>query len=758
MTNPLYESFLTIDSISNIRRHLAAAIPTSDQILLLGPPYKVPKDSTFQSDDVLNSLHLGDLEDTNAEGVLSTTEGSGARRLFLFSKRALSEQAPDTPTCHLEPMTLRLPIEPGQCPLHFGEPSSSPLHLALQVYERRFMLNLDGGRVLADGADLRLSACQTCVSEQAIMARALRAAVSNLSVHFNGTLRLRSEFTAEFQAQMSTHGSLLTRFESILASLANMPLHMSLISIARASGRVMETLLDTVPVERERSWASQCRTSHQRLLAMFADLDVSFSVMGTTASREEAAKLDLQCEYAIKTLWREIETTGQQSRDRQAQRLDKLTSYHSQVVKVVMDTIAGVGTQDAFATLESMSKSSQDILPAMIADDEEFARLMQKVAVAKTEAMKRMKARLREVSVSQSAIQRVTSSVTVLREALSQHSENMGHLEHVAELPESYRDFLSELRRRRAYGAAVTSSSTAMMDRLATMRGDEVKAREKFLRGSGRHLMPPFFEIFAPTLATPPPLFTPQLPAMVEMDTLPEISHSEIVGCSSSDAHMQGGGVSSASSLTAASQPLADDIMTPDNLNIREQLIVSADDQIGEDLIIEPSGGAAADAERKTLAYENAVLRQTLEKIGQKIPRIYIEGKDENDQREKELANLRKELEETKQRESIVHEMLTKQTASKLSDKISHSSFVLGDVVLFMPTGPDKHTYMAFHTNCPYRYLSTENISGTPDYVLGRIVFQEKLVAGALGSETNPFGLNVGTKFWIITVEVLTQK
>ena len=405
-----------------------------------------------------------------------------------------------------------------------------------------------------------------------------------------------------------------------------------------------------------------------------------------------------------------------------------------------------------------MSKSSQDILPAMIADDEEFARLMQKVAVAKTEAMKRMKARLREVSVSQSAIQRVTSSVTVLREALSQHSENMGHLEHVAELPESYRDFLSELRRRRAYGAAVTSSSTAMMDRLATMRGDEVKAREKFLRGSGRHLMPPFFEIFAPTLATPPPLFTPQLPAMVEMDTLPEISHSEIVGCSSSDAHMQGGGVSSASSLTAASQPLADDIMTPDNLNIREQLIVSADDQIGEDLIIEPSGGAAADAERKTLAYENAVLRQTLEKIGQKIPRIYIEGKDENDQREKELANLRKELEETKQRESIVHEMLTKQTASKLSDKISHSSFVLGDVVLFMPTGPDKHTYMAFHTNCPYRYLSTENISGTPDYVLGRIVFQEKLVAGALGSETNPFGLNVGTKFWIITVEVLTQK
>merc|ERR1712176_19148 len=77
----------------------------------------------------------------------------------------------------------------------------------------------------------------------------------------------------------------------------------------------------------------------------------------------------------------------------------------------------------------------------------------------------------------------------------------------------SYRDFLFELRRRRAYGQAVTSNSTAMFERLAVMRADEVKAREKFLRGPGRHLMPPFFEIFVPTLATPPPLFTPQLPA-----------------------------------------------------------------------------------------------------------------------------------------------------------------------------------------------------------------------------------------------------
>ncbi len=266
--------FFFLLSVANIRRHLAAAVPQSDQILLLGPPYKVPKDSTLQSEEVLNSLRLGDLEDdpsaSATKSILSTTERTGARRLFLFSKQALSENAPDPPPCQLEPMTLTLPNEPGPSPL---PPSQSPLHQALEVYERRFMLHLCQGRVLADGADMRLSSCRTCVLEQAVMARALRAAVSNLSVHLNGTLRTRSDLTSAFQTKTSGHAALLQRFESILSSLDGIPLHPALVSVARSQGRVMETLLDTVPVERERAWANQCQTSHQRLMAMFGELN-----------------------------------------------------------------------------------------------------------------------------------------------------------------------------------------------------------------------------------------------------------------------------------------------------------------------------------------------------------------------------------------------------------------------------------------------------------------------------------------------------
>jgi hypothetical protein len=77
-----------------------------------------------------------------------------------------------------------------------------------------------------------------------------------------------------------------------------------------------------------------------------------------------------------------------------------------------------------------------------------------------------------------------------------------------------------------------------------------------------------------------------------------------------------------------------------------------------------------------------------------------------------------------------------------------------------MPTGrgrEGKRIYLAFHSGCPHRYLSPDCINGTPDFVLGRIVFQEEFVAGALDTDTNPFGLQAGTKYWILTAETLKR-
>jgi hypothetical protein len=660
--------------------------------------------------------------------------------------------------------------------------ASQPLHQALSAYERQFMLYLCQGRVLADAADLRLRACKQCVQEQAVIARALRAAVSNLSDHFNAAARTRSEFTSLFQTKIAAHTMILQRFESILTGLGSVPLHPSLVAIARGSGRIMESLLDTVPVERERAWAQQCQTSHDRLMTLFAELDTAFGNLGTPASREEETRQDLAAEENIQQLSDQVQDMVQGIRDRQAHRLQRLTADHSKVLKIIMDAINAEveegkedEVQNAFTPLRQVSNDAKDIVPDMETDDKAMIELMKKIQDAKTQAMKRMKVRLREVSVAQSSIQRVLSSVGVLKAALTQQCDNMVHLEHVAELATSYRDFLSELRRRRAYGQAVTSNSTAMMERLAVMRADEVKAREKFLRGPGRHLMPPFFEIFVPTLATPPPLFTPHIPALAEMDTLPDIGLEDI-----EDAVMQGtadvgGGVSAASSLTAESHAVQPEKISISSVAIgtdeampsastsahkeQDRLIVSAEDNVGnDDVIMDPETGTD-EAERKTLAYENAILRQTLERLGGKPPKAYIEETRVKDAANEEVTALKKELELVKAQAKAAEDALVEaKKHEKPSDKISHSKFEVGDVGLFMPTGRGsggKRTYLAFHTNCPHRYLSTDNIEGSPDFVLGRIVYQEELIAGETGTAANPYGLHVGTKFWVLTVEVL---
>jgi Autophagy protein ATG17-like domain/Autophagy-related protein 11 len=853
--------------VANIRNHLAAAVPPSDQILLLGPPYKVPKDNTLQSVEILNSLRLGDKEDedamngTGGDGgggssssqqssllsgmsnllqqqqhqqqpstttdptlpfeastitatsstadttipndsrnsqshrrILSTTERSGARRLFLFSKQALSENAPDPPPCILGPTSVSLPAEPpGSSPLNMTQSAvaSQPLHQALSAYERQFMLYLCQGRVLADAADLRWRACKQCIQEQAYMARALRAAVSNLSDHFSGATRTRSEFTTIFQSKTSSHALLLQSFEGTLSSLGAIPLHPALRDRARASGRMMESLLDTVPVERERAWAQQCQTSHERLLTLFGELDANFAQLGTPTSRKEETRRDLAAEDAIQDLSETVHGKIQAIRDRQAQRVARLTADHSRVLKIIMSAINAEveeGKEDevqkAFTPLRQISNDAKDVVPDMQGDEATMKELMTTVADAKTEAMRRMKVRLREISLAQSSIQRVLSSVNVLKAALAQQCDNMVHLEHVAELAKSYRDFLSELRRRRAYGHAVESNSTAMMERLAVMRQDEVKAREKFLRGPGRHLMPPFFEIFVPTLATPPPLFTPQMPSLAEVDTIPDIGVEEVEDAVMHDRTVGGGGgVSSASSLTAESHQVTSQTTdaavntSADTANVtlsasiqqqsqpqdqqQDHLIVGANENSGNDDIIMQTAPVTEDAERKTLAYENAILRQTLERLGGKAPKAYIEEARAKDANNSELEALRSELELVKQQAKKAEDALSeaqKEEPPPLSDKISHSNFSIGDVGLFMPTGRGsggKRTYLAFHTNCPHRYLSTDNIKGSPDFVLGRIVYQEELVAGKMGTDANPFGLHAGTKFWVLTVDVL---
>ncbi|GLD93849.1 hypothetical protein PINS_up002454 [Pythium insidiosum] len=97
------------------------------------------------------------------------------------------------------------------------------------------------------------------------------------------------------------------------------------------------------------------------------------------------------------------------------------------------------------------------------------------------------------------------------------------------------------------------------------------------------------------------------------------------------------------------------------------------------------------------------------------------------------------------------------------SFKISFRSFNVNDLALFLPTsvpGSDaQRVYLAFHHGCPNRFLAEESISSFvvggrkyPDYVVGRIVFIDEQLAT---EDNNPYGLHLGTAFYMLTVASL---
>nr|CCA15096.1 conserved hypothetical protein [Albugo laibachii Nc14] len=103
---------------------------------------------------------------------------------------------------------------------------------------------------------------------------------------------------------------------------------------------------------------------------------------------------------------------------------------------------------------------------------------------------------------------------------------------------------------------------------------------------------------------------------------------------------------------------------------------------------------------------------------------------------------------------------------SRDSFKISFQTFDIGDLALFLPTsGPttesQRRVYLAFHLGCPHRFLSEESISSFstsgsryPDYVIGRIVLIDEQIAS---ESSNPYGLVIGTTFYILTVASLHE-
>ncbi|CAN0286012.1 unnamed protein product [Pylaiella littoralis] len=97
--------------------------------------------------------------------------------------------------------------------------------------------------------------------------------------------------------------------------------------------------------------------------------------------------------------------------------------------------------------------------------------------------------------------------------------------------------------------------------------------------------------------------------------------------------------------------------------------------------------------------------------------------------------------------------------------RISMCSFDVQDIALFLPTmvggsegSGGRWVFLAFHVNCPNRYLSEESINTaretlgpSPTYILGKIILVQRHVAS--DQEPNPYNVAPNTVYYVLTAE-----
>jgi len=96
---------------------------------------------------------------------------------------------------------------------------------------------------------------------------------------------------------------------------------------------------------------------------------------------------------------------------------------------------------------------------------------------------------------------------------------------------------------------------------------------------------------------------------------------------------------------------------------------------------------------------------------------------------------------------------------------ITFIDFRVGDIALFMPVNvDDRKIWIAFNSNCPYRFLSEASLSTFQEtsrekhqrkYILGRIILIDVFKAS---EETKAYPVPVGNEFYVCTCDPLMTK
>ncbi|KAF0776076.1 hypothetical protein AaE_000221, partial [Aphanomyces astaci] len=250
--------------------------------------------------------------------------------------------------------------------------TSSPLLRALFDYESQFQQQLLMAEAVESTAKARLAATEACLEQLDAQTRGIQAALSNLDAHHTAMQGRFTPFWADFKHAQSDHSTLLEHFDTYVHRLGLIPLHPALASDTRL------TLLDCIPLDRERDWLVSCKQSQASLEAKMDGLAASFRTLSDAITEQSSAVVS------------NYDAVSKRVADSTQQTMDEAAATAATASMNMSFMFGSTHILEACRGLDDLFRQQADVvcmyLPNMQNADDQLKTIMNSVADAKAEA------------------------------------------------------------------------------------------------------------------------------------------------------------------------------------------------------------------------------------------------------------------------------------------------------------------------------------------------------------------------------------
>ena len=475
-----------------------SGIAPADQILLIGPPFKV-LDSNFGPDMCANG-----------------------QQIFMFDKRIMSDSAGEPAAVKLKPFAVPQPAS-ADMPMSISlAESSSPMLRAVPDYETQFLSHIRKGETYLIAVEQSAASCKRCLEQVEIQQHALDSAISNLNDHYGATKNSFESKQHKIVEQQQSHKALLDTFDDYFQQLGDITLHPALQTLLSNYSNLSEsgdsgstkshslvTLRDTIPIEKEFAWRDKCQASHTKVEENMTQLQLIFDKIAHSMSK---IGITNSLPYSLEQLV-EFSTLLETNVETQKCHMDDLREAYRAAVEDISSLMQCEGSAreakvaELFTLLEASRKNQELAIKPM----EECCAASMKIkdifAETKSVLTRNIYNTLRGIAAVQTDIQfKLKKGMELMTRWRQGHNGYFQHLERIKSLPEAYATFLGEMIRRAKYTEEFESLVKTSVDTISEFRSQETSHREKFMAEMGNCLPPIFFEM-VPSLIEKPPFF-----------------------------------------------------------------------------------------------------------------------------------------------------------------------------------------------------------------------------------------------------------